>query len=148
MKKILLSLLVLCLIPLLSGCGSQNKLKCINKEKIFDRIYSFTFDSNDVLDTVALDNIYDVSKKEMQSTWNCKSEEECLKIGEEKAKEFKESCKGDTRYKSCDYDINGSIITLTAELTKETIASGTTLNDKSTKEEVIKVFKDRKFTCE
>ncbi len=140
MKKKILIIAILLIIPFMTACGKK-EYKCTTESDGSKKTFTVTFTSDDKLDTVHHEQIYDLDKMDLED-YGCHTVENCI----DQLKDFEDTCKLTSYYTNCNVSVKGHVVTVNADLTDSYISNGR-INHSSTKEETFKAFEDDGFTC-
>lgn len=150
MKNKLVLLGVIILIPFITACGSDNKLKCTEsfESDVLSRDYTYEFDDNNILTSVLVEEKINFGKVNDITELECgNSIEECMA----EARELYDECLEDSYYENCKIvDESKTGLTIQSNLSKkgiEAIKEDWSV-DKLTKEVIEKNSKNSNLTCQ
>lgn len=145
MKRKLLVLGVLGLVPFITACGGskENKMECVVHEDGFVTGYDLYFDSDDKLDKTVTKLGVDYSYGDL-SQYGCDTPEQCVEQADET---LDPAWNSNDHYEECKVEKGKTIVYLSCTLADKGYENEDHLKKGMTKEEVKKVLEDNRLTC-
>lgn len=143
MKKVLMIIAVLLLIPIMTACDKSNRLICKVENSGITAGYELYFDSDDKLEKVTEIEGYDFSQFDLENT-KCTSIEDCL----EKSDSALDNCKQNDYYENCRLVKDKSSATIYADISEKGFESFSDMSKGMSKENVVKLMEALGTTCE
>lgn len=144
MKKKLLLLGLIGVVPFMTGCGSvKSKMVCVMEDVDIVEKIEFSFDGDDKLLGGSIEETIDYKNMNYSTLFNCDTIEACISQDEERAKSICDN--GD--YSNCQHKGGETTSTITAEFTEQGLEEFSTPAG-STKGKVKEVAENGGFKCE